>query len=77
MNNMNSIPLWALFLLGAILVTQGTWLFLHARKHGYYPWLWALWGFLSFPLPSLVYVLFVAQPWRRTIPKNRHTDDSE
>ncbi|WP_028544764.1 hypothetical protein [Paenibacillus taiwanensis] len=65
MTSWSDIPLWVLFVLVPLLITQGTGLYLHARKHGYYPWLWALWGFISIPLPTILYVLFVVRPWRK------------
>ncbi|MCL6458620.1 MAG: sigmaY antisigma factor component [Gorillibacterium sp.] len=46
-------------LLFAILFSQGTWLFLDARKRGANPWVWGLWGCIQCPTPLVVYWLFV------------------
>lgn len=63
--SIQELPLWFWIVLIPALIIQGTCIFLHARKHGHYPWLWALWGFISIPMPSLLYVLCVVRPWRR------------
>lgn len=55
--------LWVLLLLA--LLTQSTWLFLDARKRNKYPWFWGVWGLFSFPLPILLYWLFVRSGWFR------------
>lgn len=53
-----------LLLLIAILFTQGTWLFMDARKYSRYPWLWGLWGLIQAPVPSVVYLLVVRRVWK-------------
>lgn len=53
-----------LLLLIAILLTQGTWLFMDARKYSRYPWLWGLWGLIQAPVPSVVYLLVVRRVWK-------------
>jgi hypothetical protein len=41
-----------------LLLVQGTWMFLDARKRGEsYYWLWGLWGLTSIPTPLIVYIL--------------------
>lgn len=49
--------LWLLIIL--ILLIQSTWLFLDARKREKFHWFWGIWGLISFPLPVLLYMLFV------------------
>lgn len=57
---------WPLYLLVAvILLTQGIWLFIDARKHSSHPWFWGLWGLIQAPVPTLVYLLVVRKVWRR------------
>lgn len=66
---MNKIPVqdaWPLLILaGLLLITQGTWLFLHARKHGRKAWFWGLWGMIQFPWPALTYALLIWWNHRR------------
>ncbi|WP_088548951.1 sigmaY antisigma factor component [Paenibacillus aquistagni] len=68
MNSPEEVPVWVWLILIPILVVQGTGLFIHARKSGRFPWLWALWGFMNVPMPTLVYLLFAVKPWRRSKP---------
>lgn len=49
----------------AVLLIQGTWLFMDARTYSRWPWLWGLWGLIQAPLPLLVYLLFVRKVWRK------------
>lgn len=49
--------LWVL--LAAVLLGQGTWLFLDARKRGAAAWFWGIWGLIQFPMPLLCYWLIV------------------
>ncbi|QQE81294.1 sigmaY antisigma factor component [Alicyclobacillus sp. SO9] len=51
--------------IAAILLIQGTWLFLNARRHGKWPWIWGLWGLIQAPLPVVVYLLVVRKVWRK------------
>lgn len=64
-NGHENVPWWVWVLIGTILLIQGTWLFLDARKRNKYPWFWGIWGFLNTPLPLLVYICFVIRPWRK------------
>jgi hypothetical protein len=43
----------------AILLVQGTWLFIDARKHSRWPWFWGLWGLIQAPVPTVVYLFTV------------------
>lgn len=46
----------------AILLAQGTWIFLDARKRGDRAWLWGLYGLIQFPTPLIIYLL-VTRYW--------------
>lgn len=59
MDEWNQLPLALWIALPILLTTQGTWLFIDARKHSRYPWFWGLWGLVYFPLPLLLYSLIV------------------
>lgn len=51
---------WVAFAVAmCITIPQGIWLFLDAQKRGRFPWLWGLWGIMSFPLPLLFYYFFI------------------
>ncbi|MBC8079238.1 MAG: sigmaY antisigma factor component [Gorillibacterium sp.] len=52
------VPVIIWVLLFAILFTQATWLFVDARRRGFNPWFWGLWGCIHFPLPFIAYWLF-------------------
>lgn len=55
----SEIPWWGWILLVLLLGTQGTWLFLDARKRGARAWFWGLWGLIQCPMPILFYWFFV------------------
>ncbi|GIP35447.1 sigmaY antisigma factor component [Paenibacillus sp. J2TS4] len=63
-------PLPVLILMIVLLLVQSTWLFLDARKRDSYPWLWGIWGLISLPLPSIMYLIFVRKIFRRTRGRN-------
>jgi hypothetical protein len=46
----------------AICLPQGILLFRDAQKRGRFPWLWGLWGILSFPLPAVFYYFLIVRP---------------
>jgi hypothetical protein len=51
-----------------ILLAQGLYLFIDARKREHYPWLWGLWGLIQAPTPLIVYLIVVRKihrKWRR------------
>lgn len=52
-----TIKVW-LTLIGAsvVLISQGTWIFLDARKRGENYWLWGLYGLMNCPSSLLVYL---------------------
>ena len=48
---------WLYVLLGAVLLTQATWIFIDAKKRGEMAWLWGLLGLLNVPTSLIVYLL--------------------
>lgn len=55
---MMKIKISVLILALAIVVVQGTWIFLNARKRGEkYYWLWGLLGLTNFPSALIVYLI--------------------
>jgi len=65
----SSIPIPLLTLLAAMLLAQSICLFLDARKRNAYPWLWGIWGLISAPAPTIVYLLVVRKVWKIFINK--------
>ncbi|WNS76734.1 sigma-Y antisigma factor component [Bacillus sp. DTU_2020_1000418_1_SI_GHA_SEK_038] len=63
MNEEVSLPL--LIVVAVILISQSTFLFTNARKHGHNYWLWGILGLIQAPVPTLVYLLFVRKLWRK------------
>lgn len=62
MDFLNHPPWYAITVLAILAMTQGTWLFLDARRRGKYPWLWGLWGLTTIPMPSLLYFFLIVKP---------------
>jgi hypothetical protein len=60
----SDLPWWAWLLVTVVLLSQGTWLFLDARRRGARPWLWGLLGLVQFPMPLLLYWLIVRRTRR-------------
>ncbi|MHB1684142.1 MAG: sigmaY antisigma factor component [Bacilli bacterium] len=65
MTTQGQLPWEGWVLVIAILLGQGTWLFLDARKHSAWPWLWGIWGLIQAPIPTIVYLLTVRKIWKR------------
>lgn len=65
MNTQPEMPWYGWVGVAAVLLTQGTWLFLDARKRGARPWLWGLLGLIQAPMPLLFYYLLVIRPRKR------------
>ncbi|MDF2927387.1 MAG: hypothetical protein K0R57_6301 [Paenibacillaceae bacterium] len=66
---MTTDELLVLVALMPVLLAQGLYLFIDARKRGRYPWLWGLWGLIQAPTPLVVYLIVVRKiykNWRRT-----------
>ena len=58
-DDFNGVPLPLLIGLIVVLLLQGSWLFVDARKREANAWFWGLWGFIQTPMPILFYWLFV------------------
>jgi hypothetical protein len=63
MDPLKELPVWLLVLIPLLLLSQGTWLFVDARKRAGYPWFWGVWGMISFPLPLILYWVLVRSDW--------------
>lgn len=57
--NYHGLPVIVWILIPIVLISQGTWLFIDARKRDASFWLWGLWGLIQFPWPLVFYLLFV------------------
>jgi|GEM_PF-2325557 len=53
-----------LSIVGLILLSQSTYLFLHARKHGHLYWFWGIVGLIQAPIPLIVYFLLIRKVYR-------------
>ncbi|WP_040948762.1 hypothetical protein [Gorillibacterium massiliense] len=71
----NALPLWAIILVGVLLLGQGTWLFLDARGRSRYPWLWGIWGLIQCPTPFVVYLFVVRKAGARLLSKLRGNEN--
>lgn len=60
-------PLWVIILAVVLVLIQGTWLFLDARKRGLgkWSWFWGIWGSTTVPMPLLLYWFIVIRKNRR------------
>lgn len=61
--------IWKWVLLAVLLLTQGTILFIDARKRGAHAWLWGIAGLIQFPGPTIAYLICLL--WRRKFRRNR------
>ncbi|WP_110931390.1 hypothetical protein [Paenibacillus bouchesdurhonensis] len=52
-------PWWVFILVALLLLVQGTWMFIDARKRGRRAWFWGLWGVINCPTSLIVYLLVV------------------
>ncbi|WP_077617106.1 sigmaY antisigma factor component [Bacillus sinesaloumensis] len=48
-----------------LVLIQGFWLFLDARKRGHNYWFWGIWGLIQTPLPTIFYLIFARKIYRR------------
>lgn len=53
------IPIFIWIAIALLLITQSTWMFIDARKHGHNHWLWGTLGLIQFPSYLLIYLIFV------------------
>lgn len=70
MRDVDGLPLYAfiLIILGVaiLLIVQGTWLFLDARKREANAWFWGIWGCIQSPLPLIVYWIVVRRKKKKS-----------
>lgn len=66
-NDLREAPVWVLILGAILIITQGSWLFINARRRGLgkMAWFWGIWGLTSMPLPLLLYCFIVIRPFRK------------
>jgi hypothetical protein len=55
----------AMFAAFLITMPQGILLFRDAQKRGHFPWLWGLWGLMTFPMPTIFYYFFIIRRDRK------------
>lgn len=60
-----TIPLYGWILLAALLFSQGSWLFLDARKRDANPWFWGVVGLIQCPWPFIIYWIVVRKVFRK------------
>jgi hypothetical protein len=63
--SITDLPLLGWFAIALVLLAQSCFLFIDARKREVYPWFWGIYGLISFPLPTLLYLIFVRKLFRK------------
>lgn len=48
-----------------ILLAQGIWLYIDAKRRGTYAWAWGIVGLIQFPIPLLLYYVFIIRKDKR------------
>ncbi|WP_336771427.1 hypothetical protein [Paenibacillus sp. MMO-58] len=58
---MDKMKLAVMGIVFLLLLCQSSWLYSDARKRSRsrYPWIWAIWGLIQFPLPLIFYWLII------------------
>lgn len=64
-NHTTDIPWYGWLAVIVIVFTQGIWLFTDARKRNARYWFWGIWGLTTFPMPTLLYLIFVRKVFAR------------
>jgi len=59
MQEIDGIPVYMLILIVIVLLAQGTWLFLDARKREANAWFWGICGCIQTPMPLIFYWIVV------------------
>lgn len=59
------IPVYGWILVACLVLPQGIFLFRDAQKHGENPWLWGIWGLTTFPLPIVLYLIFIRKIFKK------------
>lgn len=65
MTDIHGLPLIVWVLIGMLLLSQGTWLFIDARKRDANAWFWGIWGLIQSPWPFIFYLIFVRKIFAR------------
>jgi len=76
LEQLHTMPWYLWLILPPILFAQGIWLFIDARKRESFPWFWGLWGMISFPMPIVLYLLYVRRIFRKQ-PNNKEENPYE
>ncbi|MCX8131915.1 MAG: sigmaY antisigma factor component [Clostridia bacterium] len=58
-----SLPGW--IALAVILFTQSIWLFTDGQKRSAKYWFWGIWGLTTFPMPTILYLIFVRRIFKK------------
>lgn len=63
-NELREAPVWVLILAAVLVIAQGSWLFISARRRGLgrMAWFWGIWGSTSMPLPLVLFWFIVIRP---------------
>lgn len=61
----NEVPLIVWISIALLLISQSTWMFIDARKHGHNYWLWGTLGLIQFPTYLLIYLIFARKIFHR------------
>lgn len=61
----HKVPLLGWVGIALLLISQGTWMFIDARKHGHNYWLWGTLGLIQFPTYLLIYLVFARKIFRK------------
>lgn len=48
-----------------VLLAQGIWLYIDAKRRGTYAWAWGIVGLIQFPTPLLLYYIFIIRKDKR------------
>lgn len=66
-NDLREAPVWVLIFAAVLVIAQGSWLFINARRRGLgkMAWFWGIWGSTTVPLPLLLYWFIVIRPSRK------------
>ncbi len=63
--SLNEVPFSAWIVIVILLLTQSTWMFIDARKHGHNYWLWGTLGLIQFPMYLIIYLIFARKILRK------------
>jgi hypothetical protein len=69
LNNLDvaDVPLWIWLVVIVALLSQAIYLFVDARNRHAYPWFWGIIGAITFPLPIILYAIYVRNIFQKKI----------